>query len=290
MFPDSQIVWNIAEGAGNVEFYSTGNKGRAVNVRGKAVGGFKLEASIGDPPLEPKPYIYGKVEEEAANPIHFFVLCDALGNPCVSTNWIDNCVSNANHNGRQLAMTFTRASISYIRDHPEWLVMSTNNLSMIRLCSYTNNVGGVKVYCVKNFENPNVFGLTRPGIPVDEVDHGVVIASNAPPVALIHEILHACNLQDIYLTGVDGRLVSEALLGSANWSGGTGTGYYPPGMTHSNLIKRLMMYGHQGGNEADVPLADLEWPLTPIVFSDGSVSWIKIRVGRNSMDTRTPRH
>ena len=81
-------------------------------------------------------------------------------------------------------------------------------------------------------------------------------------------------------------------VGSANWSGGTGTGYYPPDLAHSNLIKRLMMYGYKRDDEAeaDVPLVDLEWPLTPVVLPDGNVSRTKALVGRMSMYFRNPEH
>ena len=47
-FPDRNIVWSIAQGAGNIVFQS-GNTDRSVVMRGNAVGDFKLEATIGDP-------------------------------------------------------------------------------------------------------------------------------------------------------------------------------------------------------------------------------------------------
>jgi len=113
---------------------------------------------------------------------------------------------------------------------------------------------------------------------------GIAIAENAKPNTLAHEIGHACGLDDIFLDDVGYELVSEALLGSANWSGGTGTGYYPSGLLHRNLIQRLLMYGYQDGTEADIPLADLNEPRMTI----GTARY-RIPVGLEIMN-RTPWH
>jgi len=80
------------------------------------------------------------------------------------------------------------------------------------------------------------------------------------------------------------------LVGSLNWSGGTGTGYYPPDLAHSNLIKRLVMYGYQGGAVADVPLSDLNEPFAWGTDYLGNPEKIKIPVSRNSMLICEPRH
>ena len=293
MFPDSQIVWNIAEGAGNVEFYSTGNKGRAVNVRGLAEGRFKLEVSIGNPPLEPKPYIYGAVNEEVVNPIHFIVITSngipaiAASKPEVEAK-LDTWVANANHNGQQLAMACYKASVTYL-EKPGWFTMPTNDAPLKAMFAYTNNVGGIKVFCIHSFTDPLTYGKA---IAFPAPDNGIALAAHGPAIKLFHEILHTCGLWDIYLDDVDGRLVSEALVGSVNWSGGTGTGYYPPDLAHSNLVKRLMMYGYKNDDEmeADVPLEDLEWPLTTVVLPNGKVSTTKTPVSRNSMLFRNPEH
>lgn len=289
-FPDTNIVWSITEGMGRVRFYNGRDKGRSVIVEGRAEGGFKLETRvIGNTEVHPvlsTSHIYGMVEDEVLNPIHFIVIT-SNNVPAVSIAQLDAWVANANHNGRQIAMSFTRASVTYL-ERPECFTMPSDEDSLKNLFSYTNNVGGIKVYCVNRFDNPAVCGKASFHLPIKPTD-GIAVAADAPPITLIHEILHTCGLKDIYLDNIGEAIVSEGLLGTANWSGGEGTGHYPPGLKHKDLIKRLMMYGHQDGYEADIPFADLEWP-REVTVSGGSVSTNRIPVSRVSIQDRTPRH
>ena len=46
----------------------------------------------------------------------------------------------------------------------------------------------------------------------------------------------------------------------ANWSGGSGTGYYPPGMKHYDLVERLLMYytcAHTSEDQLDIPYGNV---------------------------------
>ena len=52
-------------------------------------------------------------------------------------------------------------------------------------------------------------------------------------------------------------LVSKKWVGEDNWSGGNGTGYYPSGLKHADLIKRLLMFESANGIQADIPLGDV---------------------------------
>jgi len=146
------------------------------------------------------------------------------------------------------------------------------------------------VFCVNSLENPTTLGKTIFHLPNTQPICGIALAANAPPIALFHEILHACGLHDIFIDGLDGRLVNAADIGSFNWSGGSGTGYYPSDLTITNLIKTLMMYGYQGGAVADIPLTDLNWPFTWGVDYQGNPQKDTIRVSRNAMVIREPRH
>ena len=52
-------------------------------------------------------------------------------------------------------------------------------------------------------------------------------------------------------------LISDDLVGPDNWSGGTGTGYYPSGLKHADLVKRLLMYEFVTETQADIPLGNV---------------------------------
>ena len=155
--------------------------------------------------------------------------------------------------------------------------------------AYTNNLNGIKVFCVHRFDDPMKFSLTsytRPTMPWD----GVSVAGNAYPNILIHEVLHACGLEDIYPYGIDELLlVDETLVGAGNWSGGDGTGYYPPDLTHRTLIRRLLMCGVSNGTQADIPLADLDKPTDEEIIS-GKPEEFKKRISIKSIRTREPWH
>jgi len=295
-FPDSDIVWSIAQGTGNVVFIG-GNTGRSVVVRGNAEGDFKLEVTIGNPiaPLSPKPYILGKVLTETVTPLHFFIIT-LNGIPSLAANKvaaeakIDLWVANANHKGRQLAMSFTKASVTYL-ERPEWFNI-TNDAHYAEMFSYTNNVGGLEIYCVNTLDTPATLGVSSVQNPFSspEPDWGIALAAHAWDTTLMHEILHACGLEDITTRLLGTELVSEYLVGADNWSGGAGTGYYPSDLTHSNLVNRLVMC--QGSNErGDIPFGEVRgWGLNEYPQSDHSRPSFKLVGFHPSRMNRNPRH
>ena len=285
---DADIEWGIAQGSGNIVFNAGNNKGRSVVVRGMSAGDFKLQIdSIGGMTPDPKPYIYGKVLAETVTELHFFVLCDAQGNPCVSTNWIDNHVANANGIHAQSAMRFTRASITLIKNHPEWFIPA-DTAAVRDMLGYTSNVGGLEVYCVHRLPD-ECLGYTGHHL-TPHPENGITIAENAFPNTLAHEICHACGLEDIsYLGGtdLDGKLVSESLVENRNWSGGTGTGYYPASLLQKDLIKRLLMCVPADGTEMDIPIGPVKGYGVP-----DKIGWDVFRpreIGTGMMN-REPRH
>ena len=114
----------------------------------------------------------------------------------------------------------------------------------------------------------------------------IAVATNAPLCTLAHEIGHACGLDDIAHRGL-ANLVSPALLGWDNWSGGGGgTGYYPGDLKHYQLVERLLMF-QSIDTRGDIPLGD-------VVGCDPDDENIPpqmgpMPVGLNSMN-REPRH
>ena len=251
--PAGEIVWDITEGAGNVIFYN-GNTGPDVTVRGKAEGGFKLEATIGDPPLMPKPYIYGRVLTNTTTTLDFYVICDASGHAAVTTSQIDQWVADANHYGRQVAMRFTKGNVIPITNSV-WFNIP-NHTVLTNMFAYTNNVKGLKIYCVNSLPDEDM-GLSYRRVPYEiNPEDGIALAANALPHIPPHEILHACGLDDItdIGPGLGNRLVDKDLVRPINWSGGTGTGYYPSDLEHRMLIRSLLMYGAADVRGTDIPL------------------------------------
>jgi len=138
--------------------------------------------------------------------------------------------------------------------------------------------GGLEIYCVNSLYE-DIAGIWRTtGIAIS--------ATKASTRTLAHEIGHACGLKDIYDQCIaNGVLVSEERVGSRNWSGGTGTGYYPPTLEHYKLLSRLLMYAR--GDEAPIDI-----PLGNAMGNDrnkGVTAPLEVRnVGLDGMSTRTP--
>jgi hypothetical protein len=279
--PDSVIEWSVAGGAGRLEFYNGNNKGRSVVVRGKEAGDFKLEVSIHDGTFLPKPYIYGTVKERTVIPLHIFMLYDANNNPAVPMSRVEEWVAEANRIYRQAAMSFFIASVTEIRGKPDWFNVPFYS-DFVKMCSYTNNTGGLEVYCVDTL--PIAMGLHSRGQWLGDPKGGLAVAAHATLQVLAHEIGHACGLRDIPLDRLGNTLISEHLGGEKNWSGGTGTGYYFSGLKHADLIKRLLMFELANGIQADIPLGDV-WAY-PALQAQGLSP---LSVGVNSMN-RNPRH
>ena len=253
--PDSDIVWGIAQGTGNIRFYGNNNKGRSVVVEGLAVGDFKLEVTIGSThPLHPKPYILGKVLPETVTALHFFVIYDAAGNPAVTETEIDLWIDEANRIYRQVAMRFVKANVTPIKNKPnDWFHIGSYS-KLEEMCISVSNTGGLEVYCVASLpRGVNGIHVGR-NLPPGHPQRGLAIATGAPTHILAHEIGHACGLEDIRDDKLGNVLVSEEWLGSSNWSGGTGTGYYPPDLKHVDLIRRLLMYYQEGYKGYDISL------------------------------------
>ena len=286
--PDSSITWKVIQLGGNVTFYGNNNKGRKVYVRGSAVGDFALEVTIGtnSPPVTPKPIIYGTVKEMTVTPLHIFIVCDENGNPVVSVETVDAWIAEANRIYRQAAMSFYRASGTYIVNTPEWLhIEDTERLA--QMCATTNNTGGLEVYCVASLYNGRRVGthLRATGDLSDEWN-GLAVTATAPLHTLAHEIGHACGLADIMEGMLGDTPTSEALAGADNWSGGwIGTmGYHPEGLSHRHILRRLLMYDTMLKENHDIPLG-----IVVGCTNETDTVTLPLPVGLKSMN-RNPRH
>jgi hypothetical protein len=107
----------------------------------------------------------------------------------------------------------------------------------------------------------------------------MAVRADASLRTFAHEVGHACGLPDLYSYGVVAGLVSEDKVRPLNWSGGEGTGYYPPGLLYRDVMFRTLMHNHDG---TDIPLDYLSG-------MDGAFQ-IPVSVGLNQMSTREPQH
>jgi len=228
--PDESIHWNIA--SGDVTFYGGNDTGREVIIRGGgAASDLKLEVDIAGATLTPKPYIHGKVLVPKTVQIRAYVIC-SNGVEAVSAATIEAWIAEANRIYRQAAITFTLVgSIQYIHGHETWFNIDDKD-KFRDMCSYTNNTGGLELYCVNT-----LYGQAN-GI---HSTLGMAVKFDAPMTTLAHEIGHACGLKDLYDYNAGDGLVSEDKAGALNWSGGVGTGYYPPTLAYRDLTYRCIM-------------------------------------------------
>lgn len=107
----------------------------------------------------------------------------------------------------------------------------------------------------------------------------MAVRANATLQVLAHEMGHSTGLSDMYKYDAGSGLVSEDKLGTQNWSGGEGTGYFAPDLLYRTLTFRVLMDRY---SNTDIPL-DM---LTGVVETNR----LPISVGLNQMSTRQPLH
>ena len=150
------------------------------------------------------------------------------------------------------------------------------------MCSFTNNTGGLEIYCVGSFSGNRMAVSVESNIPRNPI-HGIALSAAVSSHVLAHEIGHACGWEDIIDDAQGDALVSLDLLGWDNWSNGDGTGYYPPDLRHNDLIPRLLMYYKMGAKSHDIPLVGVK------IHLDGTTSLYTRKIGAYEMN-RNPRH
>jgi len=263
-----------------ISFYAGRNTGREAVIRGGATeSNFKLEVQIGDMPASSRPYIHGRVLQPKTVPIHAYIICSSNGVPAVATSTINGWIAEANRIYRQVAMTFTLASITTVANHPDWFDIRDND-EFYQMTSYTNNTGGLELYCVNFIIRDSINGShSDRQIPYGNASRGMAVKADAPLRTLAHELGHACGLPDLYTYGAVAGLVSEDKVSPLNWSGGEGTGYYQPGLLYRDVMYRSLMHNHDG---TDIPLDYLTG------MDRGNP--VTVSAGLNQMSTREPRH
>jgi hypothetical protein len=231
---------------------------------------------IGDLPESSRPYIYGRVLEPRTVQVRAYVICDANGVEAVSENTIAGWIDEANRVYRQVAVTFTLEGINTIMTRPDWFEID-NSTGFYDMTSYTNNTGGLELYCVGSMYVPGLHSAMT--ISLGDSRRGMAVEAGASLQTLVHEIGHAFGLSDMYKYDAGDGLVSLEKTYPLNWSGGNGTGYYSPTLTYRDLTYRVIMHNH---NQTDIPLYYLSGMCESIR--------VQISVGLPTMATREPLH
>jgi hypothetical protein len=273
--PDSAIHWSVA--SGGVTMYAGYDTGRTAVIHGgSSESDFKLEVSIDGLPSSYKPYIFGKVLESKTVPIHAFFICDSNGVVAVSSSTVNDWIAEANRIYRQVAMSFTLASINSVTNQ-DWFVIR-DAAAFCDMISSHDVEDSLEVYFVSSIYNGG--GLSLPGGIAIQAGSGERRAH-----VLAHELGHACALKDIFDHALDASPVCQDLLGGEqNWSGGNETGNHNPSLKHNDMILRLLMYGWI------IPLGADDIPLTGVKdFTDFYPQSYLRSVGLSSMN-RQPSH
>lgn len=65
----------------------------------------------------------------------------------VNLDTISEWIAEANRIFRQIAVTFTLMGVIPVTDHSDWFEIRNDDM-FDQMCSYTNNTGGLELYCV----------------------------------------------------------------------------------------------------------------------------------------------
>lgn len=179
-----------------------------------------------------------------------WILCRNNGSTPFTTGIVSNLVEGVNEIYRQVDLSFYIESISFTNDSYLADLQYSNAVQKKAICGIANNTGGLELYFVASITGTAVANPTA----FHRYD-GIVVGPGANARSLAHEIGHACNLRDIYNwhSGTN-YIVTGSPLESRmpnDW------GWYPPTITHSNVVERLLMYGFRSDYKADISYGDI---------------------------------
>ena len=251
-FPDAAIHWT-AEPASRVSFLS-GSSGRTVTVRGEAPGDVALRVAI-DGYAGEHPVANARVVPLSTVKADAWIIGDN-GVWARTEPEVRKLFDDANDILSQVGVRLSLDSIN-CTNRTGWLNFNPSANGWLvpnQIASITNGTGGLVYYFVGNMDNYE--GLNSANyILVDRDGSGTTIA---------HETCHAFGLSDIYTWDGETSLTLSSTMPlrhdrlPMDWGSDSETnGFYPPSLTQSNLVERLLMFGRGKHEAVDIPRGDV---------------------------------
>ena len=260
----TQLVWSVTSGMCDTTKMAWNKVRLKPNVTNGVV---KLTAKFtndGHQPCFELPIVTPRVI-----PVRAFTVPPRRGAVPVSPTRIRRCLALANEIYSQVGVSFNLISITQnIRTTNDWLVaeydvdprtsptnsptVSAQALSLLN--HYTAN-DCLELYFVGQIRNSGAVAFRHP--------KGIVISQEATDHTVAHEIGHAFGLLDIYdYSDVNARVHEQFKLikpsrgkfsSSRDWGDTFGRGFYPKEVSHSTLMRRMLMFGKDGEASLDIP-------------------------------------
>ncbi len=175
-----------------------------------------------------------------------WIVTDGINTGGHTQETVSNMVNGVNDIYSQVCLTFEIESISITNDSYLANVQLTNSTQWVALTSIERNTGMLELYFVPSLEGGATAFYSR---------WGIVVGPSANVRTLSHEIGHACGLPDVYVSHRETSLQVQGLPSKDrmpdDW------GWYPPSLTHQQLLQRLLMYGVFSSSKADLSYGDI---------------------------------
>lgn len=176
--------------------------------------------------------------------------CWIVGNDQLETSFspetVASLIAGVNQIYQQVVMDFEIDSISVTNNTYLSDVVYTNATQRRAICDISKDTNMLELYFIHSLTGQaTAFTSSR----------GIVIGPGANTRTVAHEIGHACGLRDIYVSYtnvtqyVEGRPSQDRM--PDDW------GWYPPEITHANIVRRLLMYGVNSTTKADISYGDV---------------------------------
>ena len=253
-FPDSNVTWTGVP-SGLVSFPPPdGPTGRCVVVRGERAGDVELRVAVAGL-AGPQPVFKARVVPAATVKADAWIIRN--GNTWARTeSEVRKLFDDANDILSQVGVSLSLDSIQST-NRPDWFnltdppgILWTAN----QIVSVTNGTGGLVYYFVNDIQRYR--GL--------QSGNDILVEKDGSGRTIAHEACHCFGLSDIYTWDRDSPLTLSSTMPlrhdslPMDWGSDSETdGFYPPGLTQSNLIERLLMFGSGITNAVDISFGDV---------------------------------